>query len=168
MLCLAVCRKNQAMHPGQVLPTPGLGEGQLKFQSSQGSSFAVRLNDWNSLQLYSSAWLKLQGRARGIPAGGAIASPQAWRAVLCLRKMASAVWGMTQHRDPGGCSFSSLPRATNPWLSSCISSPLCPPSAAAQGKWDSRCDEVVSSFIFLYYKTSLQLVLSCFFRMIFL
>ena len=29
-------------------------------------------------------------------------------------------------RDPGDCSFSSLPRATNPTLS-CVSSPLCPP-----------------------------------------
>ena len=32
--------------------------------------------------------------------GGTIASPQAdatWRGVFSLRKMASAVWGMTQH-----------------------------------------------------------------------
>ena len=27
-----------------------------------------------------------------------------WRGVLCHRKMASAVWGMNQHRDSGGCS----------------------------------------------------------------
>ena len=44
------------------------------------------------------------------------------------------VWGMTQPRDPGGCSFSSLPRATSPILSTWISSPLCPPSARSQGK----------------------------------
>ena len=53
---------------------------------------------------------------RVVPAGGAIASPQAdatWRGVLCLRKMASVAWCMTQHKDPGSCSFSSLPRATN-------------------------------------------------------
>ena len=44
--------------------------------------------------------------------GEAIASTQAdatQTGVLCLRKMASAVLGMTQHRDPGSCSFSFLP-----------------------------------------------------------
>ena len=35
---------------------------------------------------------------------------------------------MTQHRDPSGCSFSSLSRATSPRLS-CVSSPLCLHSA---------------------------------------
>ena len=53
---------------------------------------------------------------------GLIASPQTdaiWRGVLCLRKMASAVWGMSQHRDPGRLyfrlfKFSSLSRSTNP------------------------------------------------------
>ena len=78
------------------------------------------------------------GWGRVIPVGRAIAFPQAdvtWRGVLCLRKMVSAVWGMTQHRDAGGCSFSSLPRATNPSLSSSMSSPLCPPSAAPQSIW---------------------------------
>ena len=55
--------------------------------------------------------------------------------MLCLRKMASAVWGITQHRNSGGCSFSSLPRATKPRLSSNSSSPLCPPTDKAQGKW---------------------------------
>ena len=48
------------------------------------------------------------------PQGGAVAVPQAdasQTGVLCLRKMASAAWGMTQHKDPGGCSFSSLSRA---------------------------------------------------------
>ena len=42
---------------------------------------------------------------------------------------------MTQQRDPGGCSFSSLLRATSFRLSSCVSSPLCPHSAGAQSKW---------------------------------
>ena len=41
---------------------------------------------------------------------------------------------MSQHRNPGGCFFSSLPRATHPRLSSSISSQHCPPSARAQGK----------------------------------
>ena len=40
---------------------------------------------------------------------------------------------MTQHRDPGGWPFSSLPGATNRRLP-CISSLLCPPSAGAQDK----------------------------------
>ena len=93
----------------------------------------------NVFQLYSSAaGLKHHITGRVIPAGRAIASPLAdamWTGVPCLRKMASAVWGMTQHIDPGSCSFSSLPRATSCRLSSCISSPLCSPSARAQGKW---------------------------------
>ena len=70
--------------------------------------------------------------------GGAIAFPQAdvtWRGVLCLSKRVSAVWGMSQHSDPGSSSLSSLPKATNCRLSSSVSSPLCPPSAGAQGKW---------------------------------
>ena len=57
------------------------------------------------------------GWGRVMPAGGDIASPQGdatWRGLLCLRKMASAVWGMTQHRDPGSCSFSSLPEPPTP------------------------------------------------------
>ena len=56
---------------------------------------------------------------RMISAGRSIASPQAdatWRGVLYQRQMATAVWEMTQHRDPGSCSFPSLPRATNPRL----------------------------------------------------
>ena len=67
--------------------------------------------------------------------GGTIAFPQAdatWRGVLSLRKMAFAVWGMTQHRDPGGCSFSSLLRSTSSRLSSSIYSTLCPGSL---GNW---------------------------------
>ena len=46
-----------------------------------------------------------------------IASPQADVAqmgVLCLRKMASAVWGMTQHRDPGGYSSALSPEPPTP------------------------------------------------------
>ena len=49
--------------------------------------------------------------------GGAIASSQAdsiWWAVLYLSQMASAVWEMIQNRDPGSCSFRSLPRDTAP------------------------------------------------------
>ena len=72
-----------------------------------------------------------------IPVGGAIAFPQAdttWSGVVCLRKIASAVWGMTQHRDPGGYSFSSLPRATSLRLSSSIFSPIWTSSAGTQGK----------------------------------
>ena len=49
--------------------------------------------------------------------------------------MALAVLGMTHHRDPGSCSFSSFPRSTNPRISSHTNSPLCPPSSRAQGKW---------------------------------
>ena len=50
------------------------------------------------------------GWGRVIHASRVIASPQVvaiHRGVFCLRKMASAVWGMTQHRDPGGYSVSS-------------------------------------------------------------
>ena len=99
----------------------------------------VRLKEWKS----SSCTPQQQGLStirwgRIISVGGAIASPQAdvfWRRVLCLRKMASTEWGMTQHRDPGICSFSSVPWAISPRLSWCIASPLCPLSARAQGRW---------------------------------
>ena len=70
-----------------------------------------------------------------------IASLQAdatYRGFLCLRKIAPEIWGMTQDRDPGGCSFRSLPRATKPRLSSSVSNPLYPPSVRAQGKWLQR------------------------------
>ena len=69
-----------------------------------------------------------------IPAGGAIAPTQAdatWREVLCLRKMTSAVWGMTQHMDPGGCFFRSLPSVhsssllTEPRVGGCKLSFVC-------------------------------------------
>ena len=52
-----------------------------------------------------------------------------------LIETAPAVCLMTQHMDPGSCSFSSLPRATNPRPSSNVSSPLCPLIAGAQHKW---------------------------------
>ena len=70
--------------------------------------------------------------------GRAIASPQAdptQRVVVCLSKMAVAVWGITWHRDPGGCSLSSLSKAGFPSLSLNVSRRLCPPFAIAQGKW---------------------------------
>ena len=47
--------------------------------------------------------------------------------MLCLRKVASTILGLTQYRNPASYSSSSLPRATNPRLSSSISSPLCLP-----------------------------------------
>ena len=61
--------------------------------------------------------LSTTGWVRVIPAGGAIASPQAdvtGRGLFCQSKMTPAVWGVTQHRDPGSCSFNSLPKATIP------------------------------------------------------
>ena len=88
--------------------------------------------------MYSAVSLKLHRVWQNNSCGRGIASSQAdatWRGVLCLKKMAPRVWGMTQRRDPGGCSFSSFPRATNPRFSPSISSPLCPPSAGAQGQW---------------------------------
>ena len=104
---------------------------------SQRSALVVKLINDVAWSCNQQSGLSITGWGRVIPVGGAIASPQAdviWRRVLCLRKMASPVWGMTQHRDPGSCSFSSLPRATNPRLFSSVSSSLCPSSAGAQGK----------------------------------
>ena len=59
---------------------------------------------------------------------GAVVSPQAaaaQRGVVCLSTKAAAVWGMTQYRDPGGYSLSSLPKASIPHFSSGICSPPC-------------------------------------------
>ena len=81
--------------------------------------------------------LRSIGWGRVIPVSEAVASLQhdaIQRGVICLRKMVSAVWGMTQPWNPGSCSFSSLPRTTNPRFSSSISRPLSPTSAGAQGK----------------------------------
>ena len=99
----------------------------------------VKLSYRKSLQLVllSRAYTP-QGGMRRISPGGAISSPQEdapWRELLCLRRMAVAVWGMTQHRHPGGWPFSFLPRVSNPRLSSHSCSPHCPPSARTQVKW---------------------------------
>ena len=61
--------------------------------------------------------LSTTGWNRVIPVGGAIASPYVdatWRGVLCLSKVTPTVWGMTQHRYPGGCSFISFPEQPTP------------------------------------------------------
>ena len=50
--------------------------------------------------------------------------------------------GMTQHRDSGGCSFSSLPRATSPRLSlrSLVHSAISLPEPRVSGcKWNFVC-----------------------------
>ena len=59
--------------------------------------------------------------------GVAVVSPQTaatQKGVVCLGRMA-AVWGMTQHCDPGVYSLSSLPKASVTSLSSGVSSALC-------------------------------------------
>ena len=44
VLGLCVCRKNQAVHQGRILTTAGMGDGQLKSQSSHRSALAARLD----------------------------------------------------------------------------------------------------------------------------
>ena len=83
----------------------------------------------NLVTLYSAVRLKLYREGHSISGGGATASLQAdatRKGVVCLSKMAPPVWGMTQYRDSGGYSLSSLPKGSVPSLSSGISSPLCP------------------------------------------
>ena len=58
--------------------------------------------------------------------GGECSTKESWR-LMCGR--------VSQHRDPGGCPFGSLPTATNPILSSHHSSQLCPPFTRALGEW---------------------------------
>ena len=58
-----------------------------------------------------------------------------WRGVGLPEQECSCNMGMTQHRDLGGCSLRSLPRAPVSSLSSSVSSPLYPPFAGTQGKW---------------------------------
>ena len=96
--------------------------------------------------------------ATRIPAGGTVAYPQAdatWRGEFCLRKLAPASWGMTQHGDPDGWPFTYLPRATYPRLFSHCSSLFCPSSAGAQGKWlqTKFCVLSVSLAVSPYQKT---------------
>ena len=66
---------------------------------------------------------------------GTVAFPQGdavRMGVLHLRKMAFVVQRVTQHRGPGGCPFSCLPRAANPSLSSHNFIPLRLPSPRTQ------------------------------------
>ena len=133
-LGLFVCRKKQAVHQGQLLPSLCLGDSQspkAPRHSPLPVGFLLSLNT----EITSSCTSQ---QLHLCSTGGAIASPQAdatWRAVLGPRKMSSAVWGMTQHREHFGYPFSFLPRATNLQLSFHGSIPLCPSSAIAQGKW---------------------------------
>ena len=121
--------------------------GSLSFSSHFGcfvvfSTLVVKLINEIASNCNQQPGLSITGWGRVTLVGGAIASPQAdatWRGVLCLRKMASAVWGMTQHRDPGGCSFSSCPRATNPRLFRSVSAlPLLEPRVR-DCKWNFLC-----------------------------
>ena len=55
---------------------------------------------------------------------------------ICMRYLFPSLYFYSVwSRDLGGCSLSSVPRATNPKIPLHPSSPLCPPSARAQGKW---------------------------------
>ena len=102
------------------------------------SALVVNLISDIDLSYNQQPSFSITGCSRAILVGRLIASTQAdtlWRRVLCLVKMAPAVWGMTQHRDPGGISFSSLPRDTDTRFPSSISSPHCLPSARDQDEW---------------------------------
>ena len=96
----------------------------------------TQLSHWRLLNLPSPGSCLLSraeappGRA---PEGGAIAFPD-W-CFISQERWFMQCGSVTQHRDSGGCPFSSLPRATNPSFSSCYFIPHHPPSAEAQGKW---------------------------------
>ena len=85
--------------------------------------------------------ISTMGWGRAIPVGRVIASPQAdatWRGLLCLSKVVSAIWGMIQYQDPGGCSLSSHTKATAPVsLQESLVYPTHPTlhPSRAQGKW---------------------------------
>ena len=83
----------------------------------------------NLVTLHLAIRFKLHGAgARITPGFGAIVSPQAvaaQRGVVCLSRMAAAIWVMTQHWDLSGYSLSSLPKAPISSLYTSISSPLC-------------------------------------------
>ena len=95
-----------------------VGSRQLKSQRSQRSTLVVQLNQSYSLKLYSSGTLHMLHRVRqSIPVGRAIAFPQAdtiQRGVLYLRKMASTIWGMTQHRYPRSYFLRFSPQSHQP------------------------------------------------------
>ena len=102
------------------------------------STLDVKLINDITLNCNQQPGLSTTRWGRVIPVDRAIASSQAdatWTGVFFRRRMAPAVWGMTQHRGLGSYSFSSLPRVTNPRLSSSVCSLHCHPSARAQGKW---------------------------------
>lgn len=78
------------------------------------------------LTAWESSWTSISW-CRQLMLYGGECSTQERRLLLCGR--------VTQHRDPGGCPSSSLPRATHPRLSSCDSSQLYLSFARAQSEW---------------------------------
>ena len=138
LLGLLLCRKNWAVHQGWFLPAPVQGEGQLKSPSSQRSILVVKVNHWYSLEVYLAAWLKLHRMGHSNPCGCSYCFPSVW---CQLERIAL-------HEQDGLCDmgndsaqgswwlfFQHVPRSICPKLSTYASSPLCPPSARAQGKW---------------------------------
>ena len=90
----------------------------------------------NPIKVWSAVWFKHQRVGQSNSCWWSYCFPSGWchleRSIL-PEKDGFFSMGLTQRRGPGSCSFHSLPSATSPRLSSNISSPLCPPSARAQG-----------------------------------
>ena len=101
-----------------------------------------------------SAWTSTPGPGQLIPQQGASSTGQGYRESRgwgyrfppprmvphrgnCTTQERWYLWfgRGTQHRGPGSCPFSSLPRATESSFCSHDSSLLCPPSAGAHGEW---------------------------------
>ena len=132
-----VCvQKEQGCSQGQLLSSTGLGEGLLKVsETSQRSTLVVKLISDVVSSCNQQPGLSSTGWGRVIPEGRAIASPQAdaiQRGVLCLEKMASAVWGLTQHMDPGALP-SVVPRTTNSLYTFLVHSALPLPEPRVSG-----------------------------------
>ena len=96
---------------------------------------------------------------RVLPGVGAVvflhAAAAAHRGVVCLSKMAAAVWVMTQHWDPTIYSFSSLPKTSVPSFSSRVSSQLCPSFPGVYCLWPALL--VVNNLVTLHSEVMLKL-----------
>ena len=128
--------------PSVFFPKPPSPDSPQESLVHSAPHFASDLCLWlshsviNLVTLNSAVRLQHQNQGRVCLGSGVVVSPQAvatQRGVVCLSKMAPAVWGVTQHQDPGSCSVSSLPKATILSVSSSISSPLCSPLCQSPG-----------------------------------
>lgn len=114
---LAYVKNEPGCIPRPVLARNRPSEKSAEVLNSLRSQLVFKLISYIAPDFTQQPWLSSTSWGRVIPVGRTIASPQAeatWRGVLCLRMIASALWAMTQHRDPGHSFFILSPERLAP------------------------------------------------------